>query len=350
MTAGCRLEAVRGPAFVVVSAILYAVGNIFSKTLYTRHMSQVSVFLFRAVLTYFINAGIAEAREPRSGTSVLLLRTQSYRTSLLAFVRGCAGFGQVMLLNLSFDLSVSVADAFAIKEALGTLMTVLVARAFFGADERLSTRECIGVLAVLLGLLLIVQPPAFFPAHVSLVQAPMTATLPRWVGFIMLSVGAAFQCVQNLLTRVLSRTGSEHAVSGATLLSFYMVAMGVLSISVALFVRPSRASGVPRHWAKLTVPNSAVDSALLAGVVLAGTAGQLAVAAGARTTSASKVALLAINELAFAYVFSVTVLGEPTSFLSAVGTVIVFFSSALVAAGNELDCCPHSWYGALAPL
>ena len=48
MTAGCRLEAVRGPAFVVVSAILYAVGNIFSKTLYTRHMSQVSVFLFRA--------------------------------------------------------------------------------------------------------------------------------------------------------------------------------------------------------------------------------------------------------------------------------------------------------------
>jgi drug/metabolite transporter (DMT)-like permease len=219
-----------------------------------------------------------------------------------------------------------------------------------GADERLSTRECIGVLAVLLGLLLIVQPPAFFPAHVTLVQAPMTATLPRWVGFIMLSVGAAFQCVQNLLTRVLSRTGSEHAVSGATLLSFYMVAMGVLSISVALFVRPSRASGVPRHWAKLTVPNSAVDSALLAGVVLAGTAGQLAVAAGARTTSASKVALLAINELAFAYVFSVTVLGEPTSFLSAVGTVIVFFSSALVAAGNELDCCPHSWYGALAPL
>ena len=58
-----------------------------------------------------------------------------------------------------------------------------------------------------------------------------------------------------------------------------------------------------------------------------------------KASSASKVALLAINELAFAYICSVMVLGEPTSWLSALGTAVVFIGGALVAAGSELIAC-----------
>ena len=49
----------KGAALVLLSALLYAVGNVFSKSLYNHQMSQVTVFLFRAFITFFINAGIA---------------------------------------------------------------------------------------------------------------------------------------------------------------------------------------------------------------------------------------------------------------------------------------------------
>ena len=291
-----QAESIRGPALVVLSAVLYAIGNVFSKSLYNHHMSQVSVFLFRAIITYFLNAGIAEVGGSESGRQVLLLRTPTRRAAVLAFARGCAGFGQVMLLNLSFDLAVSVADAFALKEALGTIMTVLVARLLLGTEEKLSWREILGVVAVLGGLLLIAQPPFLFgPLRIATVNSPKTATLPRWAGFIMLVGGAMFQSAQNLLTRVLSRAGGEHTVTPATLLSYYMVALGLCSLIAAVLARDD--GKATKHWARFTMPRAAVDLLLLAGVVGAGTCGQLAVAAGARTTTASKVALLAINEL-----------------------------------------------------
>lgn len=341
-----------GPFLVLLSALLYAIGNVFAKTLYNHQMSQVTVFLYRAVLTFFVNAGLAQAAsDPKTRSSacspaieVLTLATPSRRTSALALVRGCAAFAQVLLLNLAFDLTVSVADAFAVKEALGTLLTVVTARLLLGSDERLSAHEIAGVFAVLCGLLLIAQPPAFF-SFMKTVEAPSTATLPRWSGFAMLIVAACMQTVQNLLTRMLSKAGGASTVSPAILLSYYMFALGVCSaVAAAVYAAgtPSDVSGAAdasRHWAQLTPPRSSADVLLLLGVVLAGTFGQLANAAGARTTTASKVALLAINELAFAYICSVTVLNEPTSVLSAVGTAVIFLGSALVAAGSELAAC-----------
>ena len=56
----------RGAGLVVLSALLYAVGNVFSKSLYNHQLSQVTVFLFRAVLTFFINGLLAQSCEERS--------------------------------------------------------------------------------------------------------------------------------------------------------------------------------------------------------------------------------------------------------------------------------------------
>lgn len=340
-----------GPTLVIVSAVLYAVGNVFNKSCYRRGLSQVTVFLFRAVLCYLLNASIAQLSGAQSAASVLLLRTPTRRSAVLAFLRGCAGFGQVMLLNLSFDLAISFADAFAIKEALGTLMTLAVARLVLGADEQLHLREKAGVAAVLAGLLLIAQPPSIFGPMsfkgAALAAKPLaSATLPRWAGFVMLVFGAAFQGVQNVLTRMLSKSGSALAVTPATLLSYYMVALGLCSSVASLFAHtyrhPYGHGSTKRNWAwaRLTPPSAWVDWVLLVAIVVVGTFGQLAVASGARTTTASKVALLAINELAFAYVLGVTVLNEPTSVLSTIGTAVVFAGSALVAAGPdaELPC------------
>ena len=342
-----------GPGLVLLSALLYAIGNVFAKVLYNQRVSQVTVFIFRAVLTFFINAGVAQATsDPQARSSscspaieVLTLATPSRRIAALALVRGFAASGQVLLLNLSFDLAVTVADAFAVKEALGTLLTVLTARLLLGSDEKLSAHEAAGVVAVLCGLILIVQPPAVF-SFVKMVEAPRTATLPRWSGFAMLVVAACCQAVQNLLTRMLSKAGGASSLSPATLLSYYMVALGVCSAVAAVLYAAavpseigSASSNASKHWARLTPPRSSAQLLLLFGMVLAGTFGQLANATGARTTSASKVALLAINELAFAYICSVMVLGEPTSWLSALGTAVVFIGGALVAAGSELIAC-----------
>jgi len=90
-------------------------------------------------------------------------------------------------------------------------------------------------------------------------------------------------------------------------------------------------------WAQLSMPTSLLQWLLIVVLVAAGVCGQLAVATGARTTTASKTALLAMNELAFAYALDVGLLGEPTSLLSAVGTLIVFVGSALVAAGPDIS-------------
>jgi len=342
-----------GPTLVVASAVLYAIGNVFNKSCYRRGLSQVTVFLFRAVLCYLLNASIAELSSAQSSASVLLLHTPTRRIAALAFVRGCAGFGQVMLLNLSFDLAISFADAFAIKEALGAMMTLTVARLVLGADERLSLREKAGVAAVLAGLLFIAQPPSLvWPISIkgaALAAKPLaSATLPRWAGFVMLLFGAVFQGVQNVLTRVLSKSGSALAVTPATLLSYYMVALGLCSSVASLFAHTYRHPYGHTYtkrswsWARLTPPSTWVDWMLLIAIVVVGTFGQLAVASGARTTTASKVALLAINELAFAYVLGVTVLNEPTSVLSSIGTAVIFAGSALVAAGSDAEL-PCRW-------
>jgi len=327
------MESSRGPALVVLATMFYSLTNAFYKGLYNRHMSLVSVFLFRAVCTYFFNAGIAEASGAQPAKSVLLLQTPSWKMTLLALLRGFAAFGQAMLLNLSFDLALSVADAFVIKEALGMFATLLMARLVLGSDERLGAREFLGISAVLIGLVLIAQPPFLFPAN-EIVKAPVAATVPRWGGFLMLACAAVFQGAYVLLTRVLSKAGGENAVPPATLLSCYMVVSGGCS-GIAMLTASQ--IGAAEHWAKITLPHGPVDFLLMFGVVLGGTAGQFALTIGMRTTTASKLALLAINELAFAYVLSVTVLGEPTSVLSGIGTATVFLGSGLVVAGEEFS-------------
>ena len=61
-----QAESIRGPALVVLSAVLYAIGNVFSKSLYNHHMSQVPVFLFRAIIKDLF-PGVKEPVAPYAG-------------------------------------------------------------------------------------------------------------------------------------------------------------------------------------------------------------------------------------------------------------------------------------------
>ena len=66
-------------------------------------------------------------------------------------------------------------------------------------------------------------------------------------------------------------------------------------------------------------------------------AAQLALATGYATTRAGISAFIQLTELAWVYVLDVTLLGEPTTVLSTLGTAIVFVSAVAAASISGQD-------------
>ena len=324
----------RGPSLVLCAAFLFAAANAVAKALYMRGNTLVSVFLARCLVVYLANGALVACREGQASAGrVLLLRTGSFASSQMAALRGLVGAMTGIGLNLAF-VFLTLADAFTIFKGVDLLGTNAISRLALG--EALSWRELGSGLLTLLGLLLVAQPPLLFGGAAT-AGARLSAA-----GIAAATLGGLCSAAFNVLTRALSREGRPlGAVSPAMLLSYFMVAtfgcagaLGVGATASGLAARDGWA------WARLASGAGAPLVALgLLALYCAGIlCGQLAMGApppahpgtfgrgfaaprlrrlalvcaakGMATTRAGVGAILAVSEIAFAFLLDVALLGE----------------------------------------
>ena len=119
-----------------------------------------------------------------------------------------------------------------------------------------------------------------------------------------------------------------------------MLLSHLLVVGFCLFASLSlagEASGVAEaagwEWLRFRLPSDATDAALLATYSAGVLAAQLLMAEGYQTTRAGIGAFLALTELGFVFALDALVLREPTSWLAAAGTAVVFAGATGVATG-----------------
>ena len=223
------------------------------------------------------------------------------------------------------------------------------------------------------GLLLVAQPPLLFGSEGGGATPPHAATAPRALpGLAAAALGGLCSAGFNVLTRSLSREGRPlGAVSAPLLLSHFMVATFACASALGL---GATASGLAQRegwrWAALEVGGNdnrlgelqlgaattqnlgggarTERSSLLVGLLLLGLyctgilLGQLAMAKGMATTRAGVGAILAVSEIAFAFLLDIALLGEPTSLLAALGSLLVFASVGALACVKARAPMPAS--------
>jgi len=231
-----------------------------------------------------------------------------------------------VLMNISFVL-LTFADAFTIFKGTDTIGTIVLSRKLLGSSERLALREIACGGLTLLGIVLIAKPPLLFGSVA--VAAPVSAG-----GLAVAMAAGCGSAGFNVFTRALSRKGGPHdgLLPPSMLLSFFMVVVFSYVATIAVVARVSGLAEVGGfEWTRLVAPSDAMDYLLLAVYCAGILSGQLMMAAGYATTRAGIAAFLALTEIAFSWVLGVTALGEETSVLAGVGTLVVFASVAALA-------------------
>ena len=185
----------------------------------------------------------------------------------------------------------------------------------------------------------------------------------------MAAGAGALSAGSGVTTRILSERGGPHDghAPPARLLSSLIVVMG---ITFGLIALASRMSGLcfgarrrpwpwsPRlplcaglepepppclvaepgwEWTNPIWPADWVEWDLILVHCGGALAAQLTLATGYATTRAGISAFIQLTELAWVYVLDVTLLGEPTTVLSTLGTAIVFASAVAAANISDLD-------------
>lgn len=322
----CTSEAL-GSVLVVYAALSFGFQHLIAKALYLRGFSVLSLCFFRSLALYLMNAifaALAAGGSARAGWAVLTLRVDRRRDLVLALCRGFAGATGYLLLNLSF-LFLTLADAFTLFLGIGALATIGLSRCVFDRNEALGPWEWVSGCLVFAGVVLVAQPPLLFGGEHRASAA----------GFAIIGAGAFLNNgVFNVLTRALGSADHPTPLSPSLLLSAYMLCLFVSSTVVALAARWSRLVYIDGfEWTHLTPPTTD-ECGMLAVYALGGLSGQLANAAGYARTRASIAVILALSELGFVYVLSVTVLHETTNALSLAGTALVFVSVCALAVGQ----------------
>ena len=192
----------------------------------------------------------------------------------------------------------------------------------------------------LVGLVLIAQPPILFGDDVAAVSL---------AGLCIAVIGGLCSASFNLFTRELSRDGRPlGAVTPPLLLSYFMVVVFLCVATIGLVAKATGLDSVPGfEWTKFTWPHGFDWFLILlycAGILsgqLTMTAGALPIVqtcvlrmdggAGFATTRAGIAAILAVSEIAFAYVLDIVALKEPTNGFATAGTAIVFGSLGVLA-------------------
>mmetsp|Transcript_31354 Transcript_31354/g.95878 ORF Transcript_31354/g.95878 Transcript_31354/m.95878 type:complete len:257 (+) Transcript_31354:261-1031(+) len=239
----------------------------------------------------------------------------------------------------------TLADAFTIFVAVGTLGTILLGRLALGASERLSGREVLAGIIALAGVTVIAHgrqtTDALFQRTFASYNTTESDTQPQrqrirpWssaaaddhempsgpmlldsgtgsqlvststavIGVSICIMGGVASAVFNILTRHLSRSDGYYRVSPPVLLAYFMAVVLAVMSAVAF---TTWASGLDTfsawEWTRLRVPSGVAEWILLhvycAGVL----GGQLAMAAGYSRVRSGRAAFIALSELAFAYV------------------------------------------------
>eukprot|EP00966_Prymnesium_polylepis_P303342 7006892-Prymnesium_polylepis.1 len=295
-----------GPLFVLAGAWSFAGANAVAKTLYSRGVSECTLFLFRSPVVYLMNVTLVWLRkgQPHELRAVVMLTVDRRRTCLLLVLRSCLGFTAVMLLNLTMHYFLSFADTFSLFLGVMTCATVIGARVLLGSGERLGVRELCGGGATLVGIVLITQPPALFAGGGS--RVPL-------VGVFSACLGGAICSGFNVCSRLLASSTGTYRLSPALLLSYYMVTIGVASVTIAALSAVVYGGGADQPaWTRLALPTRLSDWFGVLCYCVGILAGQLLNVAGFARTAAGRAAILSVSELAFAFVLDVAFLQEPT--------------------------------------
>ena len=100
-----------GSALVVFGAFAFAGSNVLAKALYRRGMTEVTLMLLRALSVYALNGLVVWAS---GGAPSPVLRLRDPAPALLLLRARACGFALLMLLNVSYDRFLTLADAFAL--------------------------------------------------------------------------------------------------------------------------------------------------------------------------------------------------------------------------------------------
>ena len=326
-----RPRCATGSVLILSGAFVFASANAAVTASFRRgFVTIVTAYLIRCVAVYAANIALVALRDGgRTAANVALLRIERPDSARKSLARAISGSLMGVFLNWSFVL-LTFADSFTIFKGVDTIATVVFARLSLGTAERLTARELLCGASTFLGILMIAQPPMLFGALATPRDVrPVTAN-----GLALAVVAGALSAGNSVLTRVLTRAGGPHEVAPAMLLSHLLVVGFCLFASLSL---AGEASGVAEaagwEWLRFRPPSDATDAALLATYSAGVLAAQLLMAEGYQTTRAGIGAFLALTELGFVFALDALVLREPTSWLAAAGTAVVFAGATGVATG-----------------
>ena len=221
---------------MLLGAFLIASANALASSLYSRGVSQTSLFIVRGVTVYCMNAAQEALRSGRySALRVATLSAGSRRLQALCWLRSIFGFLGITLINVSFQ-KMHLADAFALFFAVATLLTVALARACLGNADQLSVSALVGGVVGICGIVLVTQPEAIFGGG-----AP-----PSLMGVVTAIGSGSLFSGFNVLSRILGKPKSDDSTGGLRpsasppmLVSYYMVTIEIGALAIAGEARPA---------------------------------------------------------------------------------------------------------------
>jgi drug/metabolite transporter (DMT)-like permease len=276
---------------LVVCAGLFFIGNDTT----TKHLAQTVNVPFIIFVRYAVNLVLTVAIfTPIEGKS--FMRTN--RTGLVVFRGACLAVASFFLALSLKRMQVAEVTAMVF---LAPMLVVLVAGPVLG--ERVAKLDWLAAILGFSGVMLIARPGGDVD----------------FVGLVYMSITVAVSVVYLLLSRILSKTESNSA------LTFYGALAGTLAFSIFL------------PWSYQGLPGSVIDFVLLLGLgVLAGL-GHYLLTSAFRYANASVLAPLQYLQMLWAGVLGFLVFGNVPSQLSLLGLTIIAVSGAIIALKAKLS-------------
>jgi drug/metabolite transporter (DMT)-like permease len=279
-----------GLVYVAAGAFFFSVMSLLVKVAGTR-LPNSEIVLVRAVVMLVLSYGMLRAAGPWP-------RIQNHR---LLIARGAIGF--VGLYAFYYTLvHLPLAEATVIQYT-NPVFSALIA--VWLLQERLVARELLGIMASLLGVVLIARPSFLFGQG---------AAMDPWVVAIGLA-GAVFSATAYVLVRKL-RTTERPAV-----IVFY-------------FAWVSALLAIPLAWRDLIWPTP-VEWAVLLGVGVATHAGQVCLTKGLHLERAGRATTVSYLQIVFAIAWGVLVFHALPAPLTWLGAVMVVASALAVLRPGE---------------